>query len=76
MAKKQLAEGYIVYVKDGDKTTETHYAVLPGGKVLYSEGHPHHGSKFGPDNPDDWGHALQLPKHAVFIGAYRVNVVA
>lgn len=70
---KQIARGYIVYVKDGDKpTTETHYAVLPSGKVLYAEGMTMGCANFGPKNPDDWGHASQLPDHAKYCGNYKV----
>lgn len=73
MNTKQLAKGYIVYVTDTDgMKTETHYAVLPSGKVLYAEGLRLCTSNFGPLNPDDWGHASQLPEHARYCGNYRV----
>lgn len=69
---QQLAKGYMVYSNDGNKSTETHYAVLPCGKVLVASGLKMFCSDFGPKNPDDWGHASALPKHAEFIGNYKV----
>lgn len=34
-AQKTRLKGYIVAVKDGDETTETHYVVKPNGAVLF-----------------------------------------
>ena len=65
-------KGFLVYSQDGDKITETHYAVKPNGKVLYSDGHRVGVATFGPKNPDDWGQSSSLPNGAEFIGNYDI----
>jgi len=65
-------KGFLTYSQDGDKITETHYAVKPNGQVLFSAGHRVNVSTFGPKNPDDWGQSSSLPAGAEFIGNYQI----
>lgn len=71
---KATHKGYVVFLKDGEKMVEVHYAapLHENGPILVSPDLPLGVAHFGPKDSDMWGHASALPEHAEFIGFYRV----